>query len=198
MRNVTVHPSLVSVGLPPRLDTSDIVLPSLVEANAPQSLRLPPAFLGHPQTSEAPLHLTSLVQCTTHALVDSFIEARDGIPDHLRPFLTPYTAAEYGERGAQLYMTPDGRGGFGVAHGELISLFSYPQARHGNVLVGLARECGAVTLCCYDVDGRLVRLYERHGFVQVRRERWSEQYAPQGWATDRFGYPDYVEMEVRR
>jgi hypothetical protein len=198
MRNVTLPSSLVSVASPPLPDTADIVFPSLVEATVSQSLRLPPAFIRHSETAEALLDLPSLVPCNTPGLIHRFIEARDGVPTFLRPFLTPYTAAEYEERSAQLYLAPDGRGGFGIADGELISLFSYPKARLGNLLVGLARECGAQRLCCYDVDGRLVHLYQRHGFVEVRREPWNEHYAPQGWATDRFGHPDYVEMEVQR
>jgi hypothetical protein len=78
----------------------------------------------------------------------------------------------------------------------LASLFSYPGARYGSLLVEAAKLLGAHRLSCFDCEGVLPRFYARHGFKEVERCRWDPQYAPAQWNYDLFGTPDVVEMSL--
>jgi len=100
--------------------------------------------------------------------------------------LTYYSKEEYQEKGTTLYLSPDKQSGYGLMpDGELVSVFSHPSVKkegRGDVLVDEAVQQGANRL---DATGEhLRRFYERHGFVEVRREpNWTE------------GGPDVIFME---
>lgn len=96
--------------------------------------------------------------------------------------------------GARLFLTRDGLGGVAVINGELASLFSLPGSYYGDLLVCHAVTHGAHKLSCFDTQGKLPSLYERHGFEEVFRAAWDDTFAPSNWSYERWGRPDYVEM----
>jgi hypothetical protein len=141
--------------------------------------------------------LALLVPCLSVELKQEFVEARDAMPKHLLGFITRYSMAQYEGMGAQLFLTTDRCGGFAIANGLLCSVFSHPGRRYGDELCASAVALGATHLTCYDHNGFLSRLYERHGFFETSRESWSRALAPADWDYSRWGEPDYVTMERR-
>ena len=137
-----------------------------------------------------------LIRCESLTDIERFVRCRNDYPGERRCMLSPYTSAEYIERKSSLYLTPDGHGGVAVIGGELASLFSYPGARYGGLLVEAAKLLGAEHLSCFDCDGALPRFYGRHGFREIARYTWDPQYAPAEWNYEVFGTPDVVEMEL--
>lgn len=117
------------------------------------------------------------------------------LPPHLRGMVTSYEPQQYAELGAVPYLAPDGQSGFAIKpDGELISVFSLVPGR-GDELVAAAVEHGATKLDCF--TPYLPRLYARHGFVEVTRYHWDDQYAPANWDYEKNGRPDVVVMERR-
>jgi hypothetical protein len=138
----------------------------------------------------------SIRPCSEWADVCRFVEAREGHPSVCKILLHPYSAEEYLERRARLFLTHDARGGFGLVDNELISLFSYPGMKYGSMLVSEAKRLGASYLTCFDVGGVLVRFYEQHGFQEVSRAAWDPDRAASNWCYKTFGSPDMVEMSL--
>jgi predicted GNAT family N-acyltransferase len=101
---------------------------------------------------------------------------------------------EYLQQRARLFLTHDGKGGFGIIGTEVVSLFSYPEARHGTALMTRALEEGASFLSCFDVNGYLPRFYERFGFQEVARYSFDRDLAPSNWLYDELGTPDVIQM----
>ncbi|MFO0417296.1 MAG: hypothetical protein ACK5Y6_08415 [Pseudomonadota bacterium] len=137
-----------------------------------------------------------LIHCKSLENVELFVRCRNEYPGERKLMLTPHTSTEYIERASSLYLTTDLRGGVAVIGGELASLFSYPGARYGNMLVEAAKLLGARHLSCFDCGGMLPQYYGRHGFKEVARFKWDPQYAPARWNYDLFGTPDVVEMSL--
>lgn len=135
-------------------------------------------------------------ECLSLEAVSRFIRARDSLPARLQCFVIPYTRKEYIEQEARLFLTEDGRGGFGMIGQDLSSLFSLPGARHGDLLVAAAVKLGASRLTCYDTNGKLVALYSRHGFLESLRVPWDDSLAPVNWDYEAWGRPDCVEMRL--
>lgn len=101
---------------------------------------------------------------------------------------------EYVQRRARLFLTEDGKGGFGIIGTELVSLFSYPDVRYGATLMERAVAEGADFLSCFDVRGFLPRFYERFGFKEVARYSFDPDLAPSNWLYDSLGTPDVIQM----
>lgn len=133
--------------------------------------------------------------CSTEH-IQAFIHARDSLPPHFKPFLTPYTVDDYLAMHARLFLNPEHQGGFALIGHQLTSLFSLPGADLGNMLITLAKDHGAEYLSCYDTNNKLTSMYARHGFQEVRRVPWNENLAPEGWNYNLWGRPDFVEMSL--
>lgn len=136
----------------------------------------------------------ALIECVSQRDLEGFARAREALPEYLRGFLTWYSVDDYLALGARGYLTEDGLGGFALINGELATLFSLPGAHYGDMLVHQAVERGAHKLSCFDAHGKLLNLYGRHGFKETARAPWDDSLAPLQWSYERWGRPDYVEM----
>lgn len=123
----------------------------------------------------------------------ALVQAIGRLPDHLQGMVTHYAPDQYEALGATVYLAADGQSGFAIKpDGELISVVSLAPGR-GDGLVAAAVQQGASRLDCY--EPYLPRLYARHGFREVQRYKWDDQYAPPNWDYERNGRPDVVVME---
>ncbi len=96
----------------------------------------------------------------------------------------------------KLFLSDDNRCGFGLnSDGQLISVFSLEKER-GPLLVQEALARGARYLNC--MGKKLCELYGDAGFEIIKEESWNEEYAPKHWDYDRFGTPNYYEMELKK
>lgn len=138
---------------------------------------------------------TVLEECLSTAQIVEFVRARDSLRADLLKFITLLSVQEYQTQGVRLFLAQNKSCGYGLKGQELISVFSLPGARMGKHLVSHAVAQGAREVNCYDVDGRLPRLYAGFGFVETSREPWNEALAPKGWDYERWGQPDYVWMK---
>lgn len=133
---------------------------------------------------------------------DVFAENRDAARKALGLHglaLHPTTAQELVEREASCYLTLDGYelggAGFAVtADGELLNLFNVTGQKLGDLLVGWATFLGAHKLDVY--EGPVADLYRRHGFHEVGRDKWADEYAPAGWDYEHQGRPDVVYLAL--
>lgn len=125
------------------------------------------------------------------------INGINGLPAHLKGYVTVYTEEEYRKMGAKIYLTEDKLSGFAIKpDGELISVFSSVRGR-GNAIAKMAVMKGAMHLDCYEhpTTRHLTVLYSDVGFMETKRLKWDDQYAPQGWDYERNDNPDVVFME---
>lgn len=125
------------------------------------------------------------------------INGINGLPAHLKGYVTVYTEEEYQKMGAKIYLTEDKLSGFAIKpDGELISVFSSVRGR-GMSIAARAVERGANHLDCYEhpTTRHLVKLYSKFGFIETDRLKWDDQYAPNGWDYERNDNPDVVFME---
>ncbi len=119
------------------------------------------------------------------------------LPSHLKGYVTVYSEEEYRKMGAKIYLTEDKLSGFAVKpDGELISAFSSVRGR-GKAIAQMAVMKGATHLDCYDepISHHLPNLYSDVGFMETKRLKWDDQYAPEGWDYERNDNPDVVFME---
>ena len=132
----------------------------------------------------------------TFQLVSSleFITARNMLDQDLFAFLTLHTEQDYVTKGTKLYLSKDGKSGFGLnPDGELISVFSLERQR-GKILVAEARKQGATYLSC--MGDHLLELYSEFEFSPVEVLRWDNQFAPKNWNYERFGTPNIFDMRL--
>ena len=81
---------------------------------------------------------------------------------------------------------------------ELVSVMVDPAHRGKGIahkLVSRAVANGATHLTCFDFQG-LPSLYASHGFAEVERSPWNDDYAPENWNYDCHGRPDYLVMKL--
>jgi hypothetical protein len=108
--------------------------------------------------------------------------------------LTDHTDEEYDK--GEVYLSDDGLTGIAMINGdESVNLFNNsgsPNAAFMALQLILLR--GARRCDCF--DGKLVKLYQHFGFVEVRRVKFDDAYAPDGWDYDKLGRPDIVYMEL--
>lgn len=107
-----------------------------------------------------------------------------------------YSPEEYA--GMELFMSEDGMAGFAIKDGdELVSVFKHPDSQMKGALdniVPLAISVGATKLDAF--DGFLTEAYSRHGFEEVSRVPFDEEFAPADWNYEQAGRPDVVFMEL--
>jgi hypothetical protein len=78
---------------------------------------------------------------------------------------------------------------------ELFNLFNHSGILLcGREAIDHAITKGARKVFCF--DGFLRKYYERWGFVEVKREDWSEDLAPAGWDYETYGRPCMVWLEI--
>jgi len=107
-----------------------------------------------------------------------------------------YSEAEYADM--TNYLSADGLIGFAIkSDGDLVSVFKSADSNVKGLLDTLmpkAIELGATKLDAF--EGFLTKSYAKHGFVEVGRDTWDEQYKPEGWE-EADGTPDVVYMELK-
>lgn len=103
------------------------------------------------------------------------------------------------QNGGRVMLADDGLSGYVVSpEGDLQNLFvnketdETPSVR-GKELMADAMANGARTLDVY--RGHLTDFYSNMGWKVKNFTPWNDEFAPEGWDYDRFGTPDYVEME---
>jgi hypothetical protein len=135
-----------------------------------------------------------VTECVSLEQFERFVMIREGLPEVSKLMLDRLSVNEYLQQQARLFLTHDGKGGFGIIGTELVSLFSYPEARHGERLMRIAIAEGATFLSCFDIGGFLPRFYERFGFQEVARYLFDGDLAPSNWLYDQLGTPDVIQM----
>lgn len=124
---------------------------------------------------------------------DEFVRQRDQLKPYLLPFLDLYSEEDYKKMETKLFLSDDKLAGFGInPDGTLISVFSLEKGR-GQDLVREAVGRGARSLGC--LGNKLRELYGGGGFRVKNDEPWNEAFAPRNWCYERFGTPNYYEME---
>lgn len=147
--------------------------------------------------------------CRSIEEINDFISQRDLLPKYLRCFLHLYSAEEYIEFSAQVYITTCKQGGYALIGKELVSVFSLPGAHLGDYIVADAVANGATELFFMDASGqpsnhqdsskgKLYKLYERHGFVEVARSPWIQDLAQPDWDYLHWGEPNAIFMKLER
>lgn len=129
-----------------------------------------------------------------HVSSEEFILSRDMLDSDLFAFLTPHTGKDYESKGTKLFLSEDGKSGFGITkNNELISVFSLERQR-GRTLVALAKKHGVTHLSC--MGEHLLEMYSEFGFSPVEVTKWDNQFAPKNWSYERFGTPNIYEMRL--
>ena len=125
---------------------------------------------------------------------------KDSHPDGAAVFV--YPADEYADM--KLFVNEDLTAGVAVkTDGDIVSVFAEPnQEAPGRVysMLALAVEQGGTKLDAFDTV--LPRIYGMAGFVESGRDKWNEEYMPEGWDKEHFknfnkGEPDIVYMEYQ-
>jgi len=110
-----------------------------------------------------------------------------------------YSAEEYKQM--KLFKAENGQSGFAIKQdGDIVSVFSSERGS-AHAMIELAIQNGGKKLDCFDTY--LPKMYKKHGFVEVRREKWNEAYKPKDWDKEHFkqfnnGEPDVVYMELKQ
>ena len=110
-----------------------------------------------------------------------------------------YPKKEYGNM--RTFLSEDRKTGFALKDdGDIVSVFSAAETPKNTAdsIIEAAVSAGGKKLDAYDTF--LPEIYSRHGFREVDRDVWNEQFAPRDWnkrAMKRFnlGEPDVVYME---
>ena len=101
-----------------------------------------------------------------------------------------YTPEEYAKM--KLFTTADGKVGFAIKDGDLVSVFKHPDSSVKGAMdsiVPLAKEQGAVKLDAFDT--MLTGAYKKYGFNTKAKMPFNEEYKPEGWDPKQFA--DYNE-----
>lgn len=111
--------------------------------------------------------------------------------------VTVKSLEEYSDGTYRFFMNSNGTAGFAITKGDVVSVFSTPGEASGAVdeMMRLAIQNGGKT--ADSVDTVLPKLYKRHGFKEYKRDKWNEDYKPEGWDKQVYakfnnGEPDYL------
>lgn len=113
-----------------------------------------------------------------------------------------YEQDEY--KDMRLFMSNDGCSGIALkSDGDIVSVFSLATAKHKGAaysMISTMVKLGGKKLDCFDTV--LPKIYAQEGFVEVGRDKWSDEYKPEGWDYSTYesynnGRPDVVYMEYR-
>lgn len=115
-----------------------------------------------------------------------------------------YPVEEY--QSMKMFLSRDGLSGIAVKpDGDIVSVFVNPKAKLADLVGGrshgmleLAKQNGGTKLDAFDTF--LPKLYAKHGFKVVGRDKWNEMYKPDKWNKEFFknwnnGEPDVVYMQ---
>ena len=108
-----------------------------------------------------------------------------------------YSPEKYAEM--RTFLTDDGKTGFAIRNdGDIVSVFNGGSKGGIDSIMPAATSAGGTKLDAFDTF--LPGEYSRHGFKEVGRDVWNEQFAPDRWdkkAMRKFnlGEPDVVYME---
>ncbi len=108
-----------------------------------------------------------------------------------------YSPEKYAEM--RTFLTDDGKTGFAIRNdGDIVSVFNGGSKGGIDSIMPAATSAGGTKLDAFDTF--LPGEYSRHGFKEVGRDVWNEQFAPDRWdkkAMRKFnlGEPDIVYME---
>lgn len=114
-----------------------------------------------------------------------------------------YDAEEYEHM--RLFLLPNGKAGFALKDGDMVSVFSHKQhgceGRPSYTIIALAVQMGASKCDCYGTI--LPNLYAKFGFRAVARDRFNAEFSPESmqepghmelWYSKQGGKPDVVYM----
>jgi len=110
-----------------------------------------------------------------------------------------YEPQEYA--GMKLFLTKDGKAGFAIKEdGDIVSVFNTKGSKHkafAPYALSLAVNKGGKKLDAY--DSILPKIYSQAGFKISSRNKWADEYSPEGWDKETFrkfngGEPDVVFM----
>ncbi len=114
-----------------------------------------------------------------------------------------YGAEEYEHM--RLFLLPNGKAGFALKDGDMVSVFSHKQhgceGRPSHTVIVLAVQMGASKCDCYGTI--LPNLYAKFGFRAVARDRFNAEFSPESmqepghmerWYGKQDGKPDVVYM----
>lgn len=103
----------------------------------------------------------------------------------------------------KLFVAEEGKSGFALkADGDIVSVFNSSEIRGlSTSMLELAIQEGGTKLDCFDTY--LPKIYKKHGFVEVNRDTWNEDYSPDDWNKKLFrkfngGEPDVVYFELKK
>lgn len=118
------------------------------------------------------------------------------LPKKFRSFVTRYSPEEYREMGARCFISESGQSGFALKpDGDIISVFSSPDAKEGRWAMMSAIANGGTKLDCF--GGFLSdEFYPQFGFKEYDRWAWDDQYAPEGWDYDQHNRPNIILMRL--
>jgi hypothetical protein len=108
-----------------------------------------------------------------------------------------YQYPEENYQDMQMYTSDDGKVGFAINEGDLVSVFKHPDSSMRgamNEIIPLAISLGATKLDAF--EGFLTDSYSKFGFVEVGRAEFSDEFAPPDWNYEVDGRPDVVFMEL--
>ncbi len=110
-----------------------------------------------------------------------------------------YPIEEY--KNMRLFVSDDGLSGFALKDdGDIVSVFSLVKKdKIFRAMMELSIQEGGNKLDCFDTF--LPKAYKAHGFKEVRRENWNEEYKPADWDKEYYkiynnGEPDVVYMKL--
>lgn len=111
-----------------------------------------------------------------------------------------YSTEEYSQM--KLLLSEDGLSGVAIKpDGDIVSVFSAKEGSGRNKgLMNLAIKLGGNKLDAFDTY--LPKIYKKFGFVETGRDKWNEQYKPEGWDKEYYkdynnGEPDVVYMQLK-
>lgn len=135
---------------------------------------------------------------------DAIAQTRDAGKNKFFASVYLYSVKDY--RKMKLFMDADGKCGIAVkANGDIVSVFKLADCKHKQVvhaLIEVAKAAGGNHLDCYDTV--LPGLYAAHGFRATVRQRWNDDFTPEGWKKETYkgygpkghGDPDVVYMSL--
>ena len=119
-------------------------------------------------------------------------------------FLSKYTEDQLKDRKVDTYQLRGFNIGFGLkkvddGNVDIILVHNSEDDVHGiaDDLLNVIKKFGGTQLDHF--EGKLSDIYERNGFVEYRREKWNDKYAPEGWDYSEYGKPDivYRRLEIK-
>ena len=140
-----------------------------------------------------PVQIEGFINPDAQAFTDSVTTSLGNNPNGNSA--TIYTPEQYADM--DLYTIDEGRAGFAIEKGMLISVFKDPEStvKGFETLVPTAIKAGARELEAF--DGVLTENYAKYGFVETGRVPWDDAFAPEGWDYETQGRPDLVSMELQ-